>query len=232
MKCIVIDDELTALEILGQLCETHNDTNVLQLFSSPVEALKFINKTHVDLIFLDIHMPEFTGIDFLETLNKVNSKVVLTTSDPKFAIDSYKFDCVSDYILKPILPERFNAAVLKVKNQLSAQLSNQDYNFNNHLFVNINKRLIKIDTNHILFIVANGDYVNIITKTKNHIVHSTLKSIQSKLPNNVFFKSHRSYIINIKVIQEIEENTIIINKHLLPLSKNKKRLLLEKLNLL
>lgn len=235
MDCIVIDDEKTALEIIGGLCKANEDLKLLDVFSKPIDGIKFVNKNHVDLIFLDIHMPEFSGIDFLEALNKNNCKVILTTSDSNFALEAFEFDCVADYLLKPIQLERFEKAISKVKNQLNNHSTvNTDklIDQEDHLFININKRLIKINLSSIYYIEAKGDYVSIVTKEKRYIVHTTLKSIQSKLPDDLFFKSHRSYVVNVNEIQEIEENTLVINKHLIPVSKSTKQELIKKLNLL
>lgn len=235
MNCAVIDDEITSLEIIGGLCKRYEDIKTVNLFSSPIDCIKFMNKTPVDLIFLDIHMPNFDGFDFLETLNKNNFKAILITSDKNQAIKAFKFDCVVDYIVKPIDLNYFDLAVKKAISQISNENFEKDNNkkiLDNHIFININKRLIKINFDEMLVIKANGDYVNILTKTKTHIVHTTLKSIESKLPKDYFFKCHRSYIVNLKFIDEIEENSLIIKKQIIPVGKSVRQNLFQKLNLL
>lgn len=235
MDCIVIDDERTALEILGGLCQAHHDLNLMGTFLQPMEGLKFLNKNHADLIFLDIHMPGFSGIDFLETISNNDCKVILTTSDSNFALEAFEYSCVADYLLKPIESERFDKAVSKASAQLGNQVKGSDseqVKSDSHLFVNINKRLIKINLEDIYYVEAKGDYVSVVTKDKTYVVHTSLKSIQTKLPETLFFKSHRSFIVNLDEIQEIEENTLVINRHLIPVSKNSKQALIKKLNLL
>ena len=235
MDCIVIDDEKTALEILVGLCNHHSSLNVLGRFLSPIEAIKFLNKNEVHLIFLDIHMPEFSGVDFLDTISQTDCKVILTTSDSNFALEAFEYECVVDYLLKPIYQERFNKAISKASSTIAVQEEPQlvkDDMSEDHLFVNINKRLIKINLADIYFIEAKGDYVRIVAKNKTFIVHTTLKSIQAKLPFSIFFKSHRSYIVNINAIQEIEENILVVNKYTIPVSKKTKHKLIERLNLL
>lgn len=235
MDCIVIDDEKTALEILLGLCNNHGNLNVIGRFLSPIEAIKFLNKNEVRLIFLDIHMPEFSGVDFLDTISQTDCKVILTTSDSNFALEAFEYDCVVDYLLKPIRQERFNKAISKASSTIPVQENPQsvkDDSSEDHLFININKRLIKIDLIDILFIEAKGDYVRIVANNNTYIVHTTLKSLQAKLPSKIFFKSHRSYIVNISAIKEIEENSLVINKYIIPVSKKIKHDLIERLNLL
>jgi len=235
MNCAVIDDEITSLEIIGGLCKRYKEITSVNLFSSPIDCIKFMNKTPVDLIFLDIHMPNFNGFDFLETLNNNHFKTILITSDKNLAIKAFKFDCVVDYIVKPIDLNYFDLAVKKafsqIKNQNLLEHTNKKI-LDNHIFININKRLIKIDFDEMLIIKANGDYVNILTKKKIHVVHTTLKSIESKLPQNLFFKCHRSYVVNLKYIEEIEENNLLINKQIIPIGKGIRQKLFQKLNLL
>ena len=100
MKCIIVDDEKLARVIIGTLCKEFNNLEILNEFSSAIEALKFLNKNEVDLIFLDIHMPDFNGLDFIKSL-KNPPKIILTTSDPKFAIEAFEYDFIVDYLLKP-----------------------------------------------------------------------------------------------------------------------------------
>lgn len=235
MNCAVIDDEITSLEIIGGLCKRYIEINSVNLFSSPIDCIKFMNKTQVDLIFLDIHMPNFDGFDFLETLNNNHFKAILITSDKSLAIKAFKFDCVVDYIVKPIDLYYFDLAVKKAFSLIKTQNLIEDTNkkiLDNHIFININKRLIKINFDEIFLIKANGDYVNILTRNKIHVVHSSLKSIESKLLQDLFFKCHRSYIVNLKHIEEIEENNLLINKQIIPIGKGVRQKLFQKLNLL
>lgn len=182
MKCLVIDDEATARMIISQLIDTHKELNLVGEFSNAMQAIKYLNQNPVDLIFLDIHMPDFTGFDFIQTLiNPPN--VILTTSDRSFAIEAFEYDCIVDYMVKPITPERFKKAVQKAKNAKPARQSipepteiNSDVNkTDNDLYVNIDRRLIKIDIPSIYLVEAKGDYIQIKTFEKNYTVHSTLK---------------------------------------------------------
>ena len=110
MDCIIIDDEATARAIIEQLCLEVPDVNVIKTFPNAIQAIKYLNQNEVDLIFLDIHMPDFTGFDFIQTLKKP-PKIVLTTSDTQFAIEAFEYDCIVDYLVKPITLSRFEKSV-------------------------------------------------------------------------------------------------------------------------
>ena len=178
MNCIIIDDDATARLITKQLCLKSNQINVVDEFSSAIDAIKYLNTASVDLVYLDIHMPTFSGFDFIQTL-KNPPKIVLTTSDKNLALEAFEYKSVVDYLVKPISKERFDKSL-----------------------------------------------------EKNYIVHSTLKKIEDKLPSDYFFKVHRSFIINISEIIDIEDNTVLIQKDVIPVSRSNKSELMKKLNLL
>ena len=205
-----------------------------------MQAIKYLNQNEVDLIFLDIHMPDFTGFDFIETL-KNPPKIVLTTSDPKFAIQAFEYDCIVDYLVKPITQERFQKGIDKAKAMhdapadLAEPISKSEKvetSSGNDLYVNIDRRLIKIDIPSIYLVEAKGDYIQVKTEDKNYTVHSTLKKIEEKLPDSLFLKVHRSYIINIKKIIDIEDNSVLIKKDVIPVSRSNRPELMKRLNLL
>jgi len=208
MNCIIIDDEATARAIISQLCSNIPNLTILEEFPNAIQAIKYLNQNEVDLIFLDIHMPDFTGFDFIETL-KNPPKTILTTSDANFAIQAFEYDCIIDYLVKPLKQERFNKAIQKAEAQPNKPSNNSTTSENietssgNDLYVNIDRRLIKIDIPSIYLVEAKGDYINVKTEDKNYTVHSTLKKIEDKLPNNLFLKIHRSYIINVNKIIDI-----------------------------
>ena len=230
MNCIIIDDEATARAIIHKLCQSSDHLNVCGEFDNALKAMKYLNNNNdVDVVFLDIHMPEFTGFDFIETLPNP-PKIVLTTSDKNFAIEAFEYDCIVDYLTKPITQARFIKAINKLDDLVRHENKN-DYD-QDFLFVNINKRLIKINFEKILLIQAKGDYVKIQTEDKNFIVHTTLKNLIAKLPEGLFFQVHRSYIVNLKKIDSIEENTIYIGGTPVKLSKLSRPKLMELLNII
>lgn len=238
MNCIIIDDESTARTIISQLCSQLPGLQVVDEFSNALHAIKYLNQNEVDLIFLDIHMPEFNGFDFIETL-KNPPKIILTTSDTNFAIKAFEFNCIVDYLVKPILLPRLKKAIEKAEmpSDIDDKLVN-NYDSNNlstsgnDLYINIDRRLIKIDISSIYLVEAKGDYILLKTEDKNYTVHSTLKKIEEKLPDTSFLKIHRSFIININKIIDIEDKSVLINKDVVPLSRSFCPELMNRLNLL
>jgi len=238
MKCIIIDDEATARAIISHLCSQVEKLEVLEEFPNAIQAIKFLNKNEVDLIFLDIHMPDFTGFDFIETLKNPPS-IILTTSDKNFAIEAFEYDCIIDYLVKPVTLPRFQKAIQKAesfkkmeKEQSTTVSAKEDQTNDKELYINIDRRLIKIDFEKIYLVEAKGDYILIKTEDKNYTVHSTLKKIEEKLPDHLFLKVHRSYIINIKKIIDIEDNSVLIAREVIPISRSNRPELMKRLNLL
>lgn len=235
MKCLIIDDEATARMIISQLIEKNENLQLEEEFPNAMQAIKYLNQQSTDLIFLDIHMPDFTGFDFIQTL-KNPPNVILTTSDKSFAIEAFEYDCIVDYLVKPITQERFDKAVKKALNAKTATKTQDpisDLNkTENDLYVNIDRRLIKIDIPSIYLIEAKGDYIQIKTFNKNYTVHSTLKKIEDKLPDDLFLKIHRSFVINTKHIIDIEDNSVLIEKDVVPVSRSNRPELMKRLNLL
>lgn len=238
MKCIVVDDETASRAIISHLCAQVDSLELIEEFPNAMEAFKFLNKNEVDLIFLDIHMPDFTGFDFIDTL-KFPPKIVLTTSDKDLAIEAFEYDCIVDYLVKPLELSRFEKAVKRALNSVQKEASNpsatsvQDATSEPKvLYVNIDRRLIKIDFDTIFLIEAKGDYILIKTNDKNYTVHSTLKKIEEKLPEDLFLKIHRSYIINFTKIIDIEDNSVLIEKDVIPISRSNRPELMKRLNLL
>ncbi|MFD2528414.1 MULTISPECIES: LytR/AlgR family response regulator transcription factor [Polaribacter] len=239
MNCIIIDDEKMARTILKTLCNEVKELNVLEDFPNALQAIKYLNENAVDLIFLDIHMPDFNGLDFIKSI-KNPPKIILTTSDPQFAIEAFEYDFIIDYLLKPLELERFKKSIDKAnKKVLTTSLPTSENNpkssnneIDNDFYVNIDRRLIKIDLPSIYLIEAKGDYIKIKTENKDYTVHSTLKKIEEKLPDSLFLKIHRSYIINIKKIIDIEDNSVLIKKDVVPVSRSKRPELMKRLDLL
>jgi two-component system response regulator LytT len=236
MNCIIVDDEALARAVIEQMIATDDKITLMNHFDNAVDAIKFLNQNEVDLIFLDIHMPDFTGFDFIQLI-KNPPKIILVTSDKNLAIEAFEYECIIDYLVKPITIERFQKAVHKVfvsqniraEGYLNGPISVDD---SKEFYVNIDRRLIKIEFSTLTIVEAKGDYIHIKTENKNYIVHSTLKKIEDKLPKHLFLKVHRSFIINITKIIDIEDNSVLITKQLIPVSRSNRPELMKRLNLL
>lgn len=235
MKCIIIDDELSAREVLTLMIAKHPNLELVKTFSSALDAILFFNKGNsVDLIFLDLHMPRFNGFDFISTL-KNSPKVIMTTTDTAAAVSAFDFDCIIDYLQKPFEPARFAIALERANKKInfsSKTLSKNEVEKPREIFINIDKRLVKIDLNAITYIKSSGDYFDIFTETTSFTVHSTLSKIESKLTELNFLRIHRSYIINLNKIVDIQDSNVMINNVFIPISRLKKKQLVESLCLL
>ncbi|MBT8185896.1 MAG: LytTR family DNA-binding domain-containing protein [Eudoraea sp.] len=235
MNCIVVDDEKTARSIIGHLGGNNPNIEIQESFRSAIKAIKYLNEYTIDLVFLDIHMPLFTGIDFIKTL-KDPPQIILTTSDKSFALEAFEYECIIDYFIKPITQERFDKGVEKAisanQNAVVTYDSPVPDESLDDLYINIDRRLVKIDIPTINIVEAKGDYILLKTTDKNYMVHSTLKKIENKLPQDYFLKVHRSYIINTRKIIDIEDNSVLIGKDVVPVSRSNKAELMRSLNLL
>lgn len=236
MKCIIVDDEAIARAIIKELCRTIPEIEVVAEFPNALEALKFIKDNQIDLVFLDIHMPKLTGVDFIETVTNP-PKIVLTTSDKDFAIKAYGYEFIVDYLVKPIGTERFQKCAIKLRNtfqNLSNGITedNSPQGKDEDLYINIDRRLIKLKFGDIQLIEAKGDYIEIKTRGERYRVHSTLKKIKEKLPESRFLQIHRSYIINFSQIVDIQDNSVLIEQSVIPISRSNRPELMQRLNLL
>lgn len=235
MNCIIVDDDDSARALIGILGKNNPHIEIQEVFHCPLEAMKYLNAHSIDLVFLDVHMPAFTGIDLIKTI-KDPPLVILTTSDMSYALEAFEYDCIIDYLVKPVTQERFDKGVQKA---LAFQQSSAATYENpvpdesiEDLYVNIDRRLVKIDISTIDLIEAKGDYIMLKTAGGNFMVYSTLKRIVDKLPLDVFLKVHRSFVINLKKIVDIEDNSVLIGKDVIPVSRANKSELMRRLNLL
>tara|TARA_R110002167_G_scaffold266029_6_gene472764 strand:+ start:5981 stop:6691 length:711 start_codon:yes stop_codon:yes gene_type:complete len=236
MTCIIIDDEASARAIVAHLCSKVPGLEIIEQFTNAIDAIKFLNQKKVDIAFLDIHMPGFTGIDLVQTL-KSPPMIVLTTSDTNFAIASYEYEAIVDYLVKPLTWERFEKTIVKIKKaslgqQSSIPIESEACIDTEELYINIDRRLTKLKFKDILFVEAKGDYIEVKTVGKTYTVHSTLKKVKDKLPENSFLQIHRSFVINFSKIIDIEDNSVLIEKNVIPISRSNRPELMRRLNLL
>ncbi|MCM4157549.1 LytTR family DNA-binding domain-containing protein [Gramella sp. AN32] len=239
MKCIIVDDEQLPAKILETLIKDQKKLELLGIFHEAMEAIKFLNEhQEVDLIFLDILMPGFSGFDFIKTI-KSKPQIILISSDKNFAFKAFEFEEVVDYLNKPVQPERFKVAISRAEKNhrirdkvIHSSRTNAETLENNKLCVNVNRRLVNLDINSIYAIEAKGDYILVKTDKENHVVYSTLKKIFQKLPSDKFIQVHRSFIVNFNEIIDIKDNSVLVKSDLIPVSRSHRTNLINKLNLL
>lgn len=233
LKCLLVDDEPLAHKVIQNYVNRLHTLEVVGSCFNAVEAINFLYKHEVDLMFLDIHMPELNGLEMLKTLPSP-PKVIVTTAYSEFALESYEFGIV-DYLLKPIAFPRFLKAVNRVIEQAPANTSLQTTpapvadsspKAEEYLFLKENQITHKVFLNDILFIQAYGNYLKFFTEQKMIMVAETMKSINEKLPESQFMRVHKSYIVSLAKIDQIEGNQIRLKDEVVPIG-NKYRLLFE-----
>ncbi|MBK22136.1 MAG: DNA-binding response regulator [Flavobacteriales bacterium] len=218
MKCVLIDDEPMDLMALSELMSSYDEIEIVGKFHDPIEAKDFVNKSKVDIIVLDVEMPELNGLDFIKSVVNVEH-VVLISSHKTYAAESYDYN-VTDYIVKPINKKRLDQAVEKIKLVSDSIKTSFDRDF---AFVKDGTKIIRIDFKEILFIEALADYVQINTIHGRYTVLATMKSMQSNLPEDDFFRIHRSYIVRKDKIRVIEDNMILMETKNIPISRSSKQ---------
>jgi DNA-binding LytR/AlgR family response regulator len=218
LSCIIVDDEPVARKILQEFVDKTPFLAPLGQFESATKAEAFLRNNVSDLIFLDIEMPKVSGLQLLQKID-IGSMVILTTAFPKYALEGYELDII-DYLLKPILFERFLKAVQKARDYYQMKNMASGAQQPSYIFIKSEKRIEKIEMNDILYAESIGNYVSICTETKKIIAYLTMKSLESQLPEEEFVKIHQSYLVNYSKITAIEGNGIKIGDKSLPISRN------------
>jgi DNA-binding LytR/AlgR family response regulator len=230
MNCIIVDDDQISRDAIKHFVSQVQFLNLVKVCTTGTEALNILNSDKIDLVFLDIEMPDITGLELLKTLNNP-PLIIFTTSQKEYAIEAFEFNVV-DYLLKPISLDRFFKATARAKEIFENSPTTIDLLNKKYVFVKNNGVLVKIDINEILWIEALGDYMTINTSGKKYTIHSTMKMIERKLDPNKFIRIHRSSIISIDNITSIEDNIVVIGKQLIPVGAVYKENLTKRLNLL
>lgn len=225
LNCIVIEDERIAREGIESFIAKIDSLHLIGSFSNPLLAIETMQTEKIDLLFLDIKMPEMSGISFLKTLSHPQS-VIITTAFSNYAVEGFELNVV-DYLLKPFSFERFLNAVNKVQLKNTPVTNSDIENKDDFLFIKCENKIEKIFYSDILFVQAMENYVIIQTSNRKYVSYLTLKSVEEYLPENLFAKIHKSYIVAISKINTIEGNTIKINNHTINFSRNNKEEVLQ-----
>lgn len=213
IHAIAIDDEPLALQVINHFCEKIDFIKLEKTFTKQNEAQKYINNYPVDLIFLDIQMPNKNGIDFYKILEK-DIMVIFTTAFSEYAVEGFNLNA-TDYLLKPFSFERFETAVQKVRNEYQFRHMT---NAQTHLMIRADYKLYRIEYEDIKYIEGLDDYIQIHLENKTKVVaRFSMKNIISKLPENLFIRVHRSFIVPIKKIKTIQNKTILIDEVSIPI---------------
>lgn len=227
-KCIIIDDEEPARLLLNDYCSKIEDIEVVGMYKSPLKAIPELENGTVDILLLDINMPDISGIDFLKTLQHP-PKVIFTTAYREYAVEGFNLEVV-DYLLKPIEFFRFIKAINKVRQLLTPSVTDKKLkNLTGSIQLKSNKKIYKIDLKDVIFIKSHSEYVMYHTRSHGKLmVYGTMKSVTDVLPVSHFLRIHRSYVVNRSFIQYMEGNQIVLEKERLPLGESYKENFLER----
>ncbi|MBK9401622.1 MAG: response regulator transcription factor [Bacteroidetes bacterium] len=220
LKCIIVDDEPLAQEVLERYLENIRELELVTKCNNALEAFEVLNHENIDLMFLDISMPVISGIDFLRSLRK-SPAVIITTAHPDFALQGYELDVV-DYLVKPVSLERFMKAVNKALDRVKQHAPSERSNKADFMFVKSDQKLIRINFSDISYIEGMKDYVKIFTKEKMIVTLHTMKFFESSLPSDGFIRVHKSYIVNASAIKSIAGNELELQQARIPIGSSYK----------
>jgi len=220
MKCIIVDDEPLAIDLIVAYIERMDDLEIAATTNSPIEAVSLVQNSDVDLVFLDIQMPNITGLELVKAIPNL-PQFIFTTAYPQYALDGFELNA-TDYLVKPIAFPRFVKAVSRAK-ELHCLKSKESIAFQNadeFIFVKSEYENVKINTADILYIEGLKDYIkiHIVNSAKSVLTLMSFKAILEKLPQNRFLRIHRSYIVNIDHVTSHQKNKLIVNHMRLPIS--------------
>lgn len=218
INCLVVDDEPLAISLLSDYVEKSPGLTLAGSTTSALEALRMLEKQSIDAIFLDIQMPELTGMQFLQIIDK-KYQVVLTTAYAEFALKGYEHNVV-DYLLKPVSFQRFLQAAEKLKNRMTAPVAAAPATEQGKsLFLKTEYKVRRIDMQEIFYIEALKDYIAVHTASEKILSLQSMNELESLLPPSLFTRIHRSYIVAIHKIESIERSRVVINKQHLPVGE-------------
>ncbi|MFP4229465.1 MAG: LytR/AlgR family response regulator transcription factor [Salinivenus sp.] len=240
LHCLVVDDDSTAQTLLSRYVNRHAALQLVDVCDGAVEAANVLSSRRVDLLLLDVEMPEMSGLELLETLDDPPA-VVLITGSEEYAVDAFDLS-VTDYLVKPVRYARFLKAVDRVQSRLSSASPSSNgvgpppgdtapgtapsdeaegmltrAHMPDHAFLNVGDRLVRVAFDDIQFVEAKGDYKLVSTASDQHMIYSTMKELEERLPSDAFMRVHRSYLVRLDQIEEIEGDILIIGGHELPI---------------
>ncbi len=231
INCMVVDDDEISRLLVKKFIDKTDFLKLTYELDSAVEASNILMNeapSDVDLVFLDVEIPEMSGIDLMQSLNN-SYPIIMVTSKEEYAIQAFEGN-VNDYLVKPFEYSRFLKAVVKVKEQIEKEQIIAESNID--IFVKSDSKLERLEYDDIFFVEALADYVIFNTGKGKKIVHHTMKGIEKRLPNSTFVRVHRSYIVNLKKIDFLEDMQIHINDKIIPVGSSYKEKFLSNLNLL
>lgn len=224
MKCLIVEDDAMARASVESMCQKIDNLEVVGSYDNGLDALKVIKSEGVDVVLLDIQMPDFTGLDLIKSLEK-KPQIILTTGHAEYAVEAFEHR-VTDFLTKPVELPRLMKALDHARANLSVTSTSEEMS---ELFIKVDGRYVRLDLDDVLYVESLGDYVTFRTAKDKYIVHSTLKNIDDKIKNSKFLKVHRSYIVNLSKVVDIEETNMVIGDKVIPVSRAHKPVLMNRI---
>lgn len=217
MKCIIIEDELPAQNILKNFIRKIPDLTLINTFQTALSANAFFKENTVDFVLLDINLPDISGLDFIKTV-KNPPKIIITTAYPDYAVPSFELDTIVDYLVKPFSFDRFLKAITKTEKRIV----NIEKEKRETLFLNVDKTVHKVYIDTILYLESDRNYITFYTKNKKITIIDSLKKWKNRLCKNGFIQIHKTYIINCKEVQSYTKTFVVIDNNKLPIGRTYK----------
>ena len=223
---IIVEDLKPAADILMRFCQRSGAVGIASHFLSAEDALTYLEDHRVDVMFLDVEMPGISGFELMDRL-EYPPQVILTTSKTEYAYDAFQYN-VTDYLRKPFTYDRFLESIQKLR------MTKPDVADNNteHIFIKVDGKLIRLESRDILFVESMGDYVRFVTRERKYITHNTIKNIESRVEGMGFLKVHRSYIVNMSQVDDLQDTNLIVKGVSIPVSKSHKLRIRQELNII
>ncbi len=234
MNCIIIEDDKLSLRIIEEFVNKTAELNLVESYNNAVDAINTINRdSNIQLIFLDVELPDMSGMEFLDSLD-INPQVIIISSKDKYAVDAFNHE-VTDYLVKPINYARFYKAIERARKRHQVR-NGLDRIGKDEIFIKKNSTLVRLRYDEILWVEALENYVIFNTFDDKFTIHFTMKAIEQKLPTDKFTRVHRSYIVNTGSIEVIEDNSVLIRiqdgTKTIPIGKSYKDKLMGDINLM
>lgn len=227
LRALIVDDEEMSRATIAHFVKKHEYIDLVDSCENAMEAITHLNSGTIDLVFLDIEMPEMSGLELLKVLKKP-PLVILVTSKKEYAVEAFEHQVV-DYLVKPVEYTRFVKAVQRAQSLHESE--NVSHIEDDDIYIKSDYRIIRVQLSDIKYIEAMADYANIYLPDSRHIIHSTMKALEQKLPSENFIRVHRSYIINLREVESIEDNMVKVNGKNIPIGSSYKDKFMSKIKL-
>lgn len=231
MNCLIVDDNKIARTIIKQLASQVKDVVIVGECADAMEAYNILQQQPVDVFLLDIEMPGMSGLELTENLGNKRPIIIFTTSKKEYAAEAFELN-VADYIVKPVTLARFIQAIDKARTVLESNKESVDIQQEEFIFVRDSNIVRRLAIDDILFAEAMGDYVKLYTPQKFYAIHSTLKTIEERLPSNKFLRVHRSYIVSVSKIDTVQDGALVIHGKPVPVADAYRSTLNKRMNIL